>query len=92
MILDCSDCNLEQISNKENIHNFTKALINNIDMIAHGEPVIEYFAEHDPSKAGYSLMQLIVTSSITAHFVDRDRLAFVDIFSSFRQQARYALA
>jgi S-adenosylmethionine decarboxylase len=81
LMLDCSGCNLEQISSKENVANFTKALVKNIDMVAHGEPVIVYFAEHDPSKAGLSLMQLIVTSSITGHFVDRDRHAYLDVFS-----------
>lgn len=50
-------------------------------MIAHGDPVIEYFAIGIPDKEGYSLMQLIVTSSITGHFVNRDGHAYLDIFS-----------
>ena len=81
LLADCSGCNLEQISSKENVRQFVIALVKNIDMVAHGEPMIEYFAEHDPSKAGLSLMQLIVTSSITGHFVDRDRHAYLDVFS-----------
>lgn len=80
-MLDCAECDLESISSKEVVYKFTKALVKNIDMVAHGEPIIEYFAEHDPSKAGLSLMQLIVTSSITGHFVDRDRHAYLDVFS-----------
>ena len=50
-------------------------------MKAYGDPVIEYFAEHDPAAAGYSLMQLIETSSITAHFADSSGDAYIDIFS-----------
>ena len=81
LMLDCSGCNVEKISSKENVVAFVKELVENIDMVAHGEPVVEYFAAHDPSKAGLSLMQLIVTSSITGHFVDRDRHAYLDVFS-----------
>lgn len=81
LMLDCSGCNLHQISSKENVAAFVKELVKNIDMVAHGEPVVEYFAEHDIKKAGLSLMQLIVTSSITGHFVDHDRHAYLDVFS-----------
>lgn len=50
-------------------------------MRAFGEPVCEHFATHDPDAAGYSLVQLIETSSITGHFVDRNGDAYIDVFS-----------
>lgn len=50
-------------------------------MRAYGEPLLEHFATHDPEKAGYSLVQLIATSSITGHFVDRNGDAYIDVFS-----------
>jgi len=50
-------------------------------MKAFGEPVCEHFATHDPQAAGYSLVQLIETSSITGHFVDRSGDAYIDVFS-----------
>lgn len=81
LMLDCAECDMAQMSSRANIYNFVKKLITNIDMTAHGEPVIEFFAENDPSKAGYSFMQLIVTSSITGHFVDKDRHIYLDVFS-----------
>ena len=56
-------------------------LVFDIDMVAYGEPVIEHFATHDPDKAGYSAVQLIETSSITAHFVDSTGEAYIDVFS-----------
>jgi S-adenosylmethionine/arginine decarboxylase-like enzyme len=77
-MLDCSGC--EQIHCKDNIYNFVKDLVDKIDMIAHGEPVIEYLLPGDP-KQGYSLMQLITTSNICGHFMELDGTAYFDIFS-----------
>jgi S-adenosylmethionine/arginine decarboxylase-like enzyme len=77
-MLDCSGC--EQIHCKDNIYNFVKDLVDKIDMVAHGEPVIEYLLPGDP-KQGYSLMQLITTSNICGHFMELDGTAYFDIFS-----------
>lgn len=81
LILDCKSCDIDSITDRYNIHSFIKELVKTIDMIAYGEPIIEHFAEFDPDKAGYSLVQLIETSSITAHFVDKNGDAYIDIFS-----------
>ena len=80
LLLDCGNCNREKVGSKENIAAFVKELIRRIDMVAVGEPVIEYLCVGDP-KAGYSLMQLISTSCITGHFMDESGDAYVDIFS-----------
>jgi S-adenosylmethionine/arginine decarboxylase-like enzyme len=77
-MLDCSGC--ENIDSKENIYNFVKDLVQQIDMVAHGEPIIEYLLPGDP-KQGYSLMQLITTSNICGHFMELDGTAYFDIFS-----------
>jgi S-adenosylmethionine/arginine decarboxylase-like enzyme len=81
LILDCAGCDYEKITSRDNIYNFTKELVKRIDMVAFGEPVIEHFATHDLGKAGYSMMQLIETSNIAMHSVDRDRTAYFDVFS-----------
>ena len=81
LILDCKAGNLDQIQSKENIELFVEELVAEIDMVAYGEPVIEHFATHDPDKAGYSLVQLIETSSITGHFIDQNGDCYIDIFS-----------
>ena len=78
LMLDCSGC--VGIDNKENIYNFIKDLVPRIDMLAHGEPIIEHLLPGDP-KQGYSLMQLITTSNICAHFMEIDGTAYFDIFS-----------
>ena len=50
-------------------------------MVACGEPKIEHFAANNPNAAGFSLVQLIETSSITGHFVDLNGDSYIDIFS-----------
>jgi len=81
LMLDCSDCDREKITSKENIINFTKELVKIIDMKAYGDPIVVHFAEHDPTKAGYSLLHLIETSNIAGHFVDSSGDAYLDVFS-----------
>ena len=81
LMLDCGKCNHTSITNRENIYSFTKELVKRIDMKAFGEPTIEHFATHDPMKAGFSMVQLIETSNICAHFVDSDNTMYLDVFS-----------
>lgn len=79
LLLDCAGCN-DNIKSRDQIYNFVKELVEKIDMVAHGEPIIEYMLPDDP-KAGYSLFQLITTSNISAHFVEPDNTAYLDVFS-----------
>lgn len=81
LMLDCSGCDHSKITSRENIYNFTKELVKRIDMKAFGEPIVEHFATHDPTKAGFSMVQLIETSNICAHFVDDDNTCYIDVFS-----------
>lgn len=79
LMLDCSGCN-SNMESKESIYAFIKELVPSIGMLAHGEPIIEYLLPGDP-KQGYSLMQLITTSNICAHFQELDGTIYFDIFS-----------
>jgi len=81
LILDCRACDVEKIKSKENVAAFAKEMVKRIKMKAFGEPIVEHFATHDPAAAGFSLVQLIETSAITGHFVDKDGSAYLDIFS-----------
>jgi S-adenosylmethionine/arginine decarboxylase-like enzyme len=80
LILDCSGCN-DSIQDKEAIKSFVDELIPAIGMKAFGEPIIEHFAQDNHDACGYSLMQFIETSSITAHFAENLGEAYIDIFS-----------
>lgn len=80
LVLDMGGCN-ENISRKGSIRAFVVELVDIIDMVAFGEPIIEHFATHSPEAAGYSLVQLIETSAISAHFSDHNRDVYLDVFS-----------
>lgn len=79
MILDASTCIGPKIRCPKNITNFTKALVHKIDMIPYGEPQVVKFGSGN--KAGYTLVQLIETSNICAHFVDETSDMYLDVFS-----------
>jgi S-adenosylmethionine/arginine decarboxylase-like enzyme len=78
-MLDCSGCSHTAITDYDTIWAFTKKLVKDIDMVAYGDPQIVRFGEGD--KTGYTLVQLIETSNICAHFVDVDDTAYIDVFS-----------
>lgn len=78
LILDCAGC-YDTINDADVIEKFVKDLVKRIDMIAHGKPIIEYFG--NGNKSGYSLLQLITTSSITGHFVTELNQIYLDVFS-----------
>lgn len=79
LILDVHGCNHEAITSHEVIYNFTKRLVKDIDMVAYGEPQIVNFGSGN--KAGYTLVQLIETSNICAHFVNENDTFYLDVFS-----------
>jgi S-adenosylmethionine/arginine decarboxylase-like enzyme len=84
LILDCKGCDKESVTSATQIESFVKELVLKIDMKAYGEPIIEHFAADNPEAAGYSLVQLIETSAITAHFVDANGDIYLDVFSCKR--------
>lgn len=81
LVLDLGDCDRKAVRSAKTIRAFTKELVVAIDMIAYGEPLLARFATHDRKAAGYSLVQLIETSNITAHFAEFTGDVYLDIFS-----------
>ncbi|PPR77048.1 MAG: hypothetical protein CFH01_01715 [Alphaproteobacteria bacterium MarineAlpha2_Bin1] len=81
LIVDMENCKKRLIQDKDNIYNFSKNLVATIEMKPFGEPIIEYFATDNPKAAGFSLIQLIETSNISAHFADNSQSVFLDVFS-----------
>lgn len=81
LILDCFGSPVKKIKDEENIREFIKALVKNIDMVAYGEPFVERFATHDEDKAGISFCQMIETSNITGHFAEKTGDFYINIFS-----------
>lgn len=81
LILDCGQCDPAKMSDYNNVNSWIRKLVRDIDMQPIGEPRIEYTAAEFPDKAGFTVVQVIVTSSIVAHFVDNLGQIYLDVFS-----------
>ena len=79
LILNAGDCDPAAIRSKETIARFTKELVKKIDMVAFGKPKIVMFGEG--LQKGYTLVRLIETSNITAHFAEETNDVYLDVFS-----------
>ena len=78
--VDLKNCNPELIRSADAIRDYVIQLCDLIEMIRFGDPLIVNFGQN-PEVAGYSMVQLIETSNISAHFVNIDNSIYVDIFS-----------
>ena len=79
MSADCYACDLEKIKDRDQVAAFSKELVKEIDMVAYGVPQIVHFGEGN--KEGFTLIQLIETSIICAHFVNETGNVYLDVFS-----------
>ena len=79
LALDISRAAPHTIRCPQTIYAFTKDLVKKIDMVAYGEPQIVMFGTGN--KKGYTLVQLIETSNICAHFVEETNDIYLDVFS-----------
>lgn len=82
LIINLYDCDLDKISSYNEIKKFVIELCDRvICMKRFGEPLIPHFGHDNPISSGYSLVQLIETSSVTAHFSEYKRSVYLNIFS-----------
>lgn len=82
LVLNLYDCNPETISSGEKIKEFVVKLCDDvIKMKRYGEALIPHFGHDNPITTGYSLVQLIETSSVTAHFSEYKKSVYLNIFS-----------
>jgi len=77
---DIYDCDPEAIRSAEKIQQFVVELCDLIEMKRFGETKIVNFGE-DERVAGYSMVQLIETSLISAHFANMTNAIYLDVFS-----------
>jgi S-adenosylmethionine/arginine decarboxylase-like enzyme len=78
LIVTARGCN-ENILDKEKIGNFMTTLVDRIDMVAFGDPIVERFG--GGIEVGISAVQLIETSAIVIHTNDQARDMYLDVFS-----------
>lgn len=81
LILDLAGCPRELLVDADHLRTWVKDLVDTIKMKAYGEPQLEHFATHSYDAAGFTLLQLIETSNICAHFAENLGQVYVDIFS-----------
>ncbi len=78
--IDIYGCNPELIRDAEAIKKFVVELCDLIEMKRFGETQVVHFGE-DERVAGYSMVQLIETSLISAHFANQSNAVYLDVFS-----------
>ncbi len=78
--IDLYDCDLALMQDASAIKHFVVELCEKIGMRRFGETHVVNFGD-EPRVAGFSMMQLIETSLISAHFADASRAIYLDVFS-----------
>lgn len=78
--IDIYGCNPMKIRDAEYIKRFVVDLCELIEMKRFGETQVVHFGE-DEKVAGFSMIQLIETSLISAHFVNLTNTTYLDVFS-----------
>jgi len=91
LALNLYDCCPELITSAETIRDYVIKLCDLIQMHRYGDPFIVHFGQ-DKRVAGYSLVQLIETSSISGHFANESNAAYIDIFSCKKFDPQVAAA
>ena len=81
LTIDLFECNKKTITSKKKLKSYVDRLCKLIKMKKYGKALIPYFGEKNPYTKGYSLVQLIETSSIVGHFSDLWCSAYINIFS-----------
>jgi S-adenosylmethionine decarboxylase len=84
LVLDLAGCPRDRLTNADHLRDWVRDLVDAIRMKAYGEPQLEHFATHSYDAAGYTLLQLIETSNICAHFAENLGQVYIDIFSCKR--------
>lgn len=78
--IDLYACDPIAIRSPDTIGRFTRELCDLIGVKRYGEPQIVRFGR-EPRVYGYSMVQLIETSLVSAHFAEESDAVYLDIFS-----------
>ena len=78
--IDIYNCDPEAIRSEEKIRQFVAELCELIEMKRFGETLVVHFGEEE-RVAGFSMVQLIETSLVSAHFANMTNTVYLDVFS-----------
>ena len=81
LVIDLHGCDGEVLASRKKLQEYVDKLCKLIKMKKFGKTLIPYFGDKAAYTKGYSLVQLIETSSITGHFSDLWATAYINIFS-----------
>jgi len=81
LILELFGCDLNIITSRSKIKEFITKICKVIKMEKFGPALIKRFQGGGHFGEGFSFFQFITTSSIVGHFIEKDRIAFLNIFS-----------
>jgi S-adenosylmethionine/arginine decarboxylase-like enzyme len=90
LCVDMFHCNPKTIRSKKKLIEYVNKLCKLIKMKKYGKAIVPWFGTGDVQ--GYSLVQLIETSSIVGHFSEKHNSAYIDIFSCKEYDAGLAEA
>lgn len=82
--LNLHSCDADVITDSARLLTFVESLVSQVGMVAHGAPIIEKTAPGVPSLSGFTIVQLIETSSIVIHIVNSRRRVYANVFSCKR--------
>ncbi len=80
-IVDLYGCDPVAIASESRLRQYLKEVVAALRMVPYGEPLVARFGFNAEHTAGYSIVQLIETSSITGHFSEIFGSAHLNIFS-----------
>lgn len=78
--IDLYDCDPELVRSADAIRRFVVEVTDLIGVRRYGECVVVDFGER-PEVAGFSMTQLIDTSLVSGHFVNKTNAIYLDVFS-----------
>lgn len=81
LVLNLYGCDRQLIDDGAHIDRWVDNLVVVLGMKKFGKLIIEHFGHANPATAGYTAIQLIETSSLSAHFSPATGLACLNIFS-----------
>ena len=81
LVLEVFGCDLKDLKSKERIQEYLDKATKIVKLEKYGSPRIKRFMGGNNWNEGYSFFQFLTTSSITGHYIEPDRIAFINIFS-----------
>jgi S-adenosylmethionine/arginine decarboxylase-like enzyme len=80
LVIDAKGCDTTLVKNCEYIQTFVSEMVEKIKMVPYGDPILAHFGP-EPCNTGWTVIQLIETSSIVGHFMDESGDLYLDVFS-----------